>query len=318
MVSFAFLNEANLANLDTAAKSWAKMPAKYEGLATEFDRRVHDVLQGHWEGEASAAAFRTMKQATREYEAAADESRRTAKLIADAHLEFSKCQKDLHDTVQDAADKSYKVSDKGKVEDVDSRWNSPTATAAPGFAEERKKGLDAVVHRIEDILKKVTIVDEACGAALRKDANGAGNDNFNGKRVSESVDDAEADKASRLMKKKGRLTDGEFMQLNQLLELNKNDPEFARKFAVRTGAENTVEKYNQLLNPRVTGPFRRPTSRGSRRSGRISAPPWAPRPRPTTSPGTAPRRPWPTLGSRSSRMSFLPWGSVTSTPTRTR
>ncbi|MFC7303304.1 DUF6571 family protein [Streptomyces monticola] len=249
MVSFAYLNEADLSKLETAAKSWGKLRSKYEGLAIEFDRGVHDVLQGNWEGEAASAAFRTMKAATREYQGAADESKRISNLLTDAHTEFSTYQKQLHELVREARKDSYKISDKGRVEDVDSRWDSPTATAAPGFAEERKQGLDSVVNRLEKILMQATAADEACNAALIRDANGADDDRFNGKRTYEKLDAIEADKASHLMKKKGRLTDGEFMELNRLLEANRNDPEFSRRFAVRTGAENTLEKYNEMMNP---------------------------------------------------------------------
>ncbi|MDI3407365.1 DUF6571 family protein [Streptomyces cavernicola] len=248
MVSFTYLDEADLSKLEAAAKAWSKLPAKYEGLEDQFEARVIKVLEGNWEGEAAATAFRTMKRATREYRAAAEESRRVGKLLTEAHTDFRKYQKQLHDLVERGRKNYLKFSDKG-VEDVDSRWDSPTASAAPGFADERKKVLDEATADYKSILAAVTSIDGAVGAALRRDANGADNDSFNGKRTYKDLDEAEAGKASQLMKKKGRLTDSEFMQLNQLLAQNRNDPEFARSFAVRTGAEQTLNKYDQLLNP---------------------------------------------------------------------
>lgn len=188
-----------------------------------------------------------MGKAKQEYQAAAGEARRIAQLLADAHTEFDKYQKLLHDLVDEARRTKYQLSDKG-VEDVDPRQDSPTASGTPGLAEERQAGLDSMVSRLKNILLQATAADEACAAGLNKDANGADNHGFNTKSYT-TLDDVEVDQASALMKKDGRLTDAEFAQLRKLLAANKNDPEFSHDFAVRVGAEGTLEKYNQLLNP---------------------------------------------------------------------
>ncbi|WP_353944290.1 PPE domain-containing protein [Streptomyces sp. HUAS MG91] len=139
MLSFAYLKEADLAPLATAADSWKGLPAKYQSLRDEFTRRVLDRLEGHWEGDAAESAFATMKKARKQYEDAAVEAGRIARLLADAHDEFSTYQKQLHALLEEAPGDGFRISDKGVIEDVDKRWDSPTASAAEGFATERKE-----------------------------------------------------------------------------------------------------------------------------------------------------------------------------------
>jgi hypothetical protein len=247
MVSIPYLEKADLGKLAGAAASWKALPAKYEGLQREFEQRVINHLKGHWEGDAAEAAFATMAKARTEYENAATEAERIGKLLQDAHTEFATFQKQLRTLLDEARNDKYKVHDDGKIEDVDSRWDSPTASASPGFATERKEKLDSLVSRLTRILEQATAADEAASAALERDANGDSR-SFN-TSVYTSLDAVEADQASALMKKEGRLTDAEITKLNLLLSANKDDPEFSRDFAVKTGGENMLSKYNELMSP---------------------------------------------------------------------
>ncbi|WP_430378126.1 DUF6571 family protein [Streptomyces sp. B1-3] len=247
MVSIPYLDKADLAPLADAAASWAALPTKYEALQREFEQRVINHLKGHWDGDAADAAFVTMGKARTEYENAATEAERIGKLLQDAHGEFAASQKQLHALLDEARDDHYKVSDDGRVEDVDPRWDSPTASASPGFADERKKKLDSLVSRLTRVLEVATAADEAASSALERDANGDSG-SFN-TSVYTTLDAVEADQAAALMNKKGRLSDAEITKLNLLLSANKNDPEFSRDFAVKTGGENMLSKYNELMSP---------------------------------------------------------------------
>ncbi|MER6285855.1 DUF6571 family protein [Streptomyces sviceus] len=247
MVSIPYLDKADLGPLADAAASWKALPAKYEALQREFEQRVINHLKGHWDGDAADAAFVTMGRARTEYENAATEAERIAKLLLDAHGEFDASQKQLHALLDEARNDHYKVYDDGRVEDVDPRQDSPTASASPGLAEERKKKLDSLVSRLTRVLELATAADEAASAALERDANGD-SQSFN-TSVYTTLDAVEADQAAALMNKKGRLSDAEITKLNLLLSANKNDPEFSRDFAVKTGGENMLSKYNELMSP---------------------------------------------------------------------
>jgi hypothetical protein len=247
VVSIPYLDKADLGPLADAAASWKALPAKYEALQREFEQRVMKHLKGHWEGDAAEAAFATMAKARTEYENAATEAGRIGKLLQDAHAEFGNCQKQLHALLDEARNDKFHVSEDGRVEDVDPRQDSPTASGTPGLAVERKEKLDSLVSRLTRILELATAADEAASAALERDANGD-SQSFN-TSVYTSLDAVEADQASDLMKKKGRLTDAEITKLNLLLSANKGDPEFSRDFAVKTGAENVLSKYNELMSP---------------------------------------------------------------------
>ncbi|WP_328750937.1 hypothetical protein OHT57_35995 [Streptomyces sp. NBC_00285] len=247
MVSIPYLDKADLAPLADAAASWKALPAKYDALQREFEQRVVNHLKGHWDGDAAQAAFVTMGKARTEYENAATEAERIAKLLLDAHGEFTASQKQLHALLDEARTDHYKVYDDGRIEDVDPRQDSPTASASPGLAEERKKKLDSLVSRLTRVLELATAADEAASSALERDANGD-SQSFN-TSVYTTLDSVEADQASALMNKKGRLSDAEITKLNLLLSANKNDPEFSREFAVKTGGENMLSKYNELMSP---------------------------------------------------------------------
>ncbi|GLP72780.1 MULTISPECIES: hypothetical protein [unclassified Streptomyces] len=247
MVSIPYLDKADLAPLADAAASWKALPAKYEALQREFEQRVINHLKGHWDGDAADAAFVTMGKARTEYENAATEAERIAKLLLDAHGEFTASQKQLHALLDEARTDHYKVYDDGRVEDVDPRQDSPTASASPGLAEERKKKLDSLVSRLTRVLEVATAADEAASSALERDANGD-SQSFN-TSVYTTLDAVEADQAAALMNKKDRLSDAEITKLNLLLSANKNDPEFSREFAVKTGGENMLSKYNELMSP---------------------------------------------------------------------
>ncbi|WP_306323331.1 MULTISPECIES: hypothetical protein [unclassified Streptomyces] len=247
MVSIPYLENADLGPLADAATSWKVLPAKYESLQSEFEKRVLNQLKGHWEGEAAEAAFATMAKVRTEYENAAIEAGRIGKLLQDAHTEFAAVQKQLHALLDEARDNKYKVYDDGRVEDSDPRQDSPTASGTPGLAEERQDKLDSLVNRLTRVLERATAADEAASAALQRDVNGESS-SFN-TRVYTSLDAVEVDQASALMKKKGRLTDAEVTKLNLLLSANKNDPEFSRDFAVKVGAGNVLDKYNELIAP---------------------------------------------------------------------
>jgi hypothetical protein len=247
MVSIPYLDKADLGPLADAAASWKALPAKYDALQREFEQRVVNHLKGHWDGDAAEAAFVTMGKARTEYENAATEAERIAKLLLDAHGEFAASQKQLHALLDEARNDHYKVYDDGRVEDVDPRQDSPTASASPGLAEERKKKLDSLVSRLTRVLEVATAADEAASSALERDANGD-SQSFN-TSVYTTLDSVEADQAAALMNKKGRLSDAEITKLNLLLSANKNDPEFSRDFAVKTGGENVLSKYNELMSP---------------------------------------------------------------------
>ncbi|MFG2552371.1 hypothetical protein [Streptomyces sp. NPDC048581] len=244
MVSIPYLDKADLVPLADAAASWKALPAKYEGLQREFEQRVINHLKGHWEGDAAEAAFATMAKARTEYENAATEAERIGKLLQDAHTEFAAFQKQLRTLLDEARNDKYKVHDDGKIEDVDSRWDSPTASASPGFATERKEKLDSLVSRLTRILEQATAADEAASAALERDANGDSR-SFN-TSVYTSLDAVEVDQAVNLANKGENMSDAELDKLNRILHANSKDPDFTTGFYDKLGPKKTLDFYANL------------------------------------------------------------------------
>ncbi|NLU75929.1 hypothetical protein HCC61_25305 [Streptomyces sp. HNM0575] len=253
MVSYAYLNEADFSKLSHCASSWKSMQKKYQGIGEQFEQQVVKRLKGTWHGEAATKAFGRMSTVSKQYEAAGTEAARMSKLISDAHGEFTAAQKQLRTFQEDVGTDHFKIHDTGAIEDVDSRWDSPTASAQPGFAEERRRKLEGHARRLKGILQHATQIDQGYAAALKADFNGEDDMGFNKSGYS-SDDEArkaqeDADQAAKLIDKDGRLTGTELDQLDKLLAAHKGDPDFAARFAQKAGAENTLDKYNEIINP---------------------------------------------------------------------
>lgn len=244
MVSIPYLDKADLGPLADAAASWGALPAKYEALQREFEQRVINHLTGHWEGDAATAAFATMGKARTEYENAATEAGRIAKLLRDAHTEFTGYQKQLHTLLDEARRDSFHVSEDGAIQDVDSRWDSPTASASPGFATERKEKLDSLSARLKSVLEQATTADEAASAALSRDVNGDSR-SFN-TSVYTSLDAVEIDQAAAIAAKGEQATDAELDKLNRILHANSKDSDFTTGFYDKLGPRRTLDFYANL------------------------------------------------------------------------
>jgi hypothetical protein len=252
MVSYAYLNEADFSKLSHCAESWKQMEKKYQGIGEQFDQQVVKRLKGTWDGEAATKAFAHMSTVSKQYDAAGAEAARMGKLMAKAHDEFAAAQRRLRTFQEDVGNDHFKIHEDGSIEDVDSRWNSPTASSQPHWAEDRKKKQDGFVHRLKQILQHATELDQGYAAAFKADFNGE-DMGFNQSGYS-SDDEArkaqkDADQAAKLIDKEGRLTPTELDQLDKLLAAHKGDPEFAARFAQKAGAENTLEQYSKILDP---------------------------------------------------------------------
>ncbi|NLU74143.1 hypothetical protein HCC61_15880 [Streptomyces sp. HNM0575] len=253
MVSYAYLNDADFSGLERCAHSWKLLEKKYQGIGDQFEQQVLQRLKGKWEGEAAGKAFNRMEKVKKEYEAAGVEAGRMGRLMSDAKGEFSAAQKQLHRLRDDLQTEHFKFHQDGAIEDVDPTWDSPTASGQPGFAEERRRKQEGFVRDRDRILRHATELDQGYAVALKSDRNGEDERGFN-KSGYGSDDEArkalkDADDAANLMHKKGPLSPTELDQLNTLLERHKNEPDFAARFAEKSGAENTLDKYGQILNP---------------------------------------------------------------------
>lgn len=263
MVSFVYLREADMTKIATAAAEWRKLPSKYEGLLDQFESQVVNRLKGGWEGEAAAKGFAHMRKAREQYEAAAVEARRIARLLDDTHSELIKWQKALQGFLEDARKDKFKVDDTGTIVDVHPTWESPVAGKNFAWKEQRQKLMSGYTGRLERILSQATAADVAADMALRKDSNGSDDQGFNRKGYA-SGDAAEAAKASAIAKKAANgeeLSKTELNQLNNLLKVNRNDTEFSAKFTTSLGSQGTMNFWTSVANPQHSPGVRTPEER---------------------------------------------------------
>lgn len=254
MVSFSALLHADLGKLETAAEEWRLLAKKYQGLAESFDARVTHPLKSGWEGEAADRARTALGKLRKQYEAAAEESGALGQLLRDAHEQFHSFQKQLRQIKDDdAPTEKLRVSDAGTVIDGDpDRDVGRNADPDHTYLRQRAEAVRAMKRRIDNVVQRATVADEALNYALRHDPNGAKSPGFN-TTVLTSLDAVEADQALALTKKGPQLTDEELSRLHRILDVKDRDSGFATAFYRGLGQKRTLEFFGQMCLTSLEG-----------------------------------------------------------------
>ncbi|MFD8593234.1 hypothetical protein ACFV1B_27410 [Streptomyces sp. NPDC059637] len=123
-----------------------------------------------------------------------------------------------------------------------------------------QENVDKFVDRINKVLARAQEADETASWALKRNV-GSKKDDFNS-RVHSTFDSADAGRALQLAQKGKDMSDKELKEFNGLLKANRNDKEFAEKFAVGMGGRGTLEFWSEMADPgwNSTGPVLRTRS----------------------------------------------------------
>ncbi|MEL5960046.1 DUF6571 family protein [Streptomyces sp. CLV115] len=245
-----------------AADDWSEMVTKLEKLADDARQGMKAKSdKARWQGANSDVTKPFIGKTAREFEDAGAQAKGIKLLLADAHTSF-KTAKDALVRIRDEEGPAagIRVDAKGKVTPQYDLESDIAARHDPGYSEALRKQNDAVSswqRKIDRIVEDCSDADDSLKRALA--ANVKDDHNFTAPKY-KSLDAEQVDRATELMKK----VTGEggtarnvaaLRELEDLLDDNRNDPEFAPAFYRKLGAEGTLESYMKMsLDATSLGP----------------------------------------------------------------
>ncbi|MFG3526283.1 DUF6571 family protein [Streptomyces sp. NPDC047917] len=262
MLTFDDVVNAPVAKLKEAADDWSEMVTKLEKLADDARQGMKAKSdKARWQGVNSDVTKPFIGKTAKEFEDAGAQAKGINLLLADAHTSF-KSAKDALVRIRDEEGPAagIHVDAKGKVTPQYDLESDIAARHDPGYSEALRKQNDAVSswqRKIDRIVEDCSDADESLKRALA--TNVKDDHNFTAPKY-ESLDAEQVDRALGLMKKV--TGDGgtarnvaALRELEDLLDDNRNDPEFAPDFYRKLGAEGTLESYMKMsLDATSLGP----------------------------------------------------------------
>ncbi|MFB7211938.1 DUF6571 family protein [Streptomyces sp. NPDC056255] len=262
MLTFDDVVNAPVGKLQEAADDWSEMVTKLAKLADDARRGMKAKSdKARWQGANSDVTKPFIAETAKEFEDAEAQANGIKLLLADAHTSF-KTAKDALVRIRDEEGPAAGIhmDAKGKVTP---RYDLESDTAArhdPDYPEALRKQNHAVAswqRKIDRIVEDCSDADESLKRALA--ANVKDDHNFTAPKY-KSLDAEQVDRATELMKKV--TGDGgtarnvaALRELEDLLDDNRNDPEFAPAFYRKLGAEGTLEAYTKMsLDATSLGP----------------------------------------------------------------
>ncbi|RSS76929.1 hypothetical protein EF918_22300 [Streptomyces sp. WAC06614] len=255
MLTFENVMDAPLDKLNTAVQDWGAMVKKLDELA-DSARTVMKARsdKADWSGVNADVTKPFVEKTAKEFDDAAKEAKGVHQLLSDGYTTIKAAKDALKKIVDEEAPKAgFRVDAAGKVTAVP--MDPKTEYAArhdPDYAEWKRKQEEdrkAWQARIDRLVEDAQDADDSLARALR--ANVTDDHNFSGPKYT-TLDAEQADRAAELMKKLSKDPGGvarnpeALRELEDLLDDNRNDPEFAPDFYRKLGPEGTLEAYAKL------------------------------------------------------------------------
>ncbi|MFE6457215.1 hypothetical protein ACFVP0_07140 [Streptomyces cinereoruber] len=265
MLTFEDVVNAPVAKLKQAVDDWSEMAVKLKKLATDArDGMKAKTDKAQWQGVNSDVTRPFITKTAKEFEDAEAQAKGIHLLLADAHTSFTAARDSLvriRDEEGPAAgvhvDANGRVRPKHDLsKDVAARHDPDY----PDYAADVRKQQEAVASwqaRIDRIVEDCADADDSLRRALA--ANVKDDHNFTAPTY-KSLDEEQVARAAELLKKV--TGDGgtarnvaELKELEELLDDNRNDPEFATGLYRWMGPAATLDAFAEMsLNSTSLGP----------------------------------------------------------------
>ncbi|MFD5079687.1 hypothetical protein [Streptomyces sp. NPDC058371] len=170
MATYYEIMGTDLSKLTTAADDWDAMAKDFDKLAGSYEKEVHGVsLGGTWVGLSANAGTARFDVTLKEYRGARSEAKVVAKLIRDAHAEFTRLRKEIEDVRDDAVKAGMRVSERGVVAFDTSNLERGAYVAYvhdPRYQESARTAARSWGEQIDAAVKAVNNADEGFKLAL--------------------------------------------------------------------------------------------------------------------------------------------------------
>lgn len=262
VLTFDDVVNAPVGKLKTAADDWTTMVTKLEKLAEDAQNGMKaKASKASWEGVNAGVTKAFIGKTAAEFDDAVAQARGIKSLLVDAHTSFAYAKKTLVAIRDDEGPAAgVTVSATGKVSPRHDVENAPGVRNDPDFPEALRKQKAAVASwqkRIDRLVEDCSDADESLKRAL--EANIKSEHDFS-RPTYKTLDAEQVDRASELLKQVtgegGTARNVEALRkLEEIIDDNRTDPEFATAFYRRLGAEGTLEAFTRMsLDSTSLGP----------------------------------------------------------------
>ncbi|MGP3686373.1 hypothetical protein ACTVZO_16985 [Streptomyces sp. IBSNAI002] len=263
MLTYENVMNAPLDKLQTAVADWKAMVGKLDELAEAARNGMKTKAdKAEWSGVTAGVGREFVAKTAKEFDDAAKEAKGVHSLLADAHTTFKAAQEQLKKIAAEAPAAGFQVDATGRVTAVPlaTEGERNAARHDPDYQQSLRTNRDAWQARINRAVEDAADADDSLVRALQ--ANVSDEHNFNGPKFS-TLDAEQVSRAAELMKKVtgegGTARNVEALrELEDLLDDNRADPEFATDFYRSVGPEGTLEAYARMsLDATGLGPAAR-------------------------------------------------------------
>ncbi|WP_432198433.1 hypothetical protein [Streptomyces sp. bgisy027] len=260
MIAYEQLYHLDVDGIRNAVDSWSEYIRRYDSMGEAYDQQVvTNFDQAGWTSLDGTALYARSQivMANKEFIDAVTEAKGIRAVLQDAYDELRKYKSDLHQLKDDAKSDNITITATGQVTltqpDPDGdKPVLPGGALAPLGPSVNQLKIEFWEAKIAVVLAAADNADISASHALRRNTGKGGDEGFNDKTV-KSVDQDEAQQASKLLKKYEngeKLSPAELNELDRLMSHNQKDPEFSRMLLKDLGPEGTLRLAEDLEHER--------------------------------------------------------------------
>ncbi len=251
MLTYENVMNAPLAKLQAAVTDWTAMAGKLDEMAEAARTGMKAKSdKAEWSGVTAGVARGFVDKTAKEFEDAAKAAKGMHTVLADAHATFKAAQDELKKLADEAPAAGFRIDATGRVSAI------PLATEAdrnaarhdPDHQQTLNAHRSAWQSRVDRAVENAQDADDSLVRVLR--ANATDEHDFSAPKFT-TLDAEQVARAADLMKKVtgpgGTARNVEALrELEELLDDNREDPEFSTGFYRTIGAEGTLEMYSRM------------------------------------------------------------------------
>ncbi|WP_030771717.1 hypothetical protein [Streptomyces sp. NRRL F-2664] len=251
MLTYENVMNAPLDKLHTAVTDWTAMAGKLDEMAEAARNGMKAKSdKAEWSGVTAGVARGFVDKTAKEFEDAAKAAKGMHQVLADAHATFKAAQDELKRLAAEAPAAGFRIDATGRVTAIPlpTEADRNAARHDPDYQQTLNANRNAWQSRVDRAVENAQDADDSLVRVLR--ANAANEHDFTGPKFT-TLDAEQASRAADLMKKVtgpgGTARNVEALrELEELLDDNREEPEFATGLFRTIGAEGTLQMYSAM------------------------------------------------------------------------
>ncbi|MFE7183125.1 hypothetical protein [Streptomyces erythrochromogenes] len=251
MLTYENVMNAPLDKLRTAVTDWTAMAGKLDEMAEDARNGMKAKAdKAEWSGVTAGVARGFVDKTAKEFEDAAKAAKGMHQVLADAHATFKAAQDELKQLAAEAPAAGFRIDATGRVSAVPLPTEAERNAARhdPDYQQTLNANRNAWQARVNRAVENAQDADDSLVRVLG--ANATDEHDFSGPKFT-TLDAEQAARAADLMKKVtgpgGTARNVEALrELEELLDDNREDPEFSTGLFRTIGAEGTLQMYSAM------------------------------------------------------------------------